>query len=81
MTLMDLAEVQRAKKALMAEYGDCTWFRGVGIAPSPVGFSLRLNVDPAAGLSKRDLPTRYRGIPVEVVFIGEYRHRPKAKAL
>jgi len=77
MLLMDLAEVQSAKKAIAAEYGERPWFRGVGIAPSAQGFSLRLNVDPASGLTREDLPAEYGGVPVEVVFIGKYRPRAK----
>lgn len=72
---MEFGEVERAKEALKAEYQDRDWFRGVGIAPAASGFALRLNVDPSSGLTRADLPREYRGLPVDVVFIGTYKPR------
>lgn len=71
----DIERLQAAKDALKAEYGDRAWFRGVGIAPASNGLCLRLNVDPAVHVADDEIPQRYRGHAVEVVFIEKYEPR------
>jgi len=72
---MELAEVRRAKDSLRAKFEACSWFRGVGIAPAPSGFTIRLSVDPSSGVARSALPETWEGIPVEVVFMGTYTPR------
>lgn len=71
----DIEGLTRAQQALKEKYGKRAWFRGVGIAPSKSGLILRLNVDPTAGVSEGEIPKRFRGFDVDVVFIQRYERR------
>ncbi len=73
----DLERLRRAKRALLAKYGDRPWFRGAGIAPGAGGLTLRLNVDPEVDLAGEEVPESCEGQPVEVVYIGAYEPRPE----
>ncbi len=71
----NIEAVRSAKNALQEEYGECAWFRGVGIAPSESGFLLRLNVDPNVEVETGEIPHCYQGHGIEIVYIGAYKPR------
>ena len=67
-------KLREAKDAFRAEYGDCGWFRGVGIGTTDSGLVLRVNVDPGCEV-QAEVPTEFRGCRVEVVRIEGYGPR------
>ena len=71
----ELERVQKAKDALHEKFGDRSWFRGVGIAPKAGGMALRLNADPAQREDAAEIPKKFQGFEVEVVFIDTYKPR------
>ncbi len=73
----DIEALRSAKRALLEKYGDCPWFRGVGIGPSGSGMSLRLNVDPRVEVADAEIPKSFRGYAIDIVYIGDYEPRPE----
>ena len=71
----DLVNVSSAKKALLKKFSGRSWFRGAGIAPSKAGVKLRLNVVPHTDAQREEIPKKFRGFDVEVVFIDTYKAR------
>ncbi len=71
----ELERVQKAKAALQEKFGGRSWFRGVGIAPKAGGMALRLNADPAQREDAAEIPKKFQGFEVEVVFIDTYKPR------
>lgn len=71
--------IERAKNALLKEFGQRPWFRGAGIAPGKEGLQLRLNVDPEAKLAEGEIPERFHGFPLKIVLIAAYRPREKSE--
>lgn len=67
--------LQRAKRSLAKKYGDCCWFRGVGIVPTDDGLALRLNIDPDAKVEKGEIPATFQNIAIEVVRTKGYEPR------
>jgi len=72
---VEVRSAREAKEALRARFAARSWFRGVGIAPGEGGLVLRLNVDPGAELAEGEVPERFGGLRVEVVYIGGYEAR------
>jgi len=70
-----LDEVRKAKDELRKHYKNEPWFRGVGIIPSPDGFSLRLNIDPSIVVDVTDIQ-ELNGIPIEIGYIRAFKPRP-----
>ena len=64
--------LQRAKRTILDEYGDCEWFCGVGIVPNDGGLGLRLNVDPDVPVKEGEIPVRIRSVELEIVPIRGY---------
>lgn len=75
MTKDNLSDVSSAKKALLKKFSSRPWFRGAGIAPSKAGVKLRLNVVPDTDTKHEDIPKKFHGFDVEVVFIDTYKAR------
>ncbi|MBT8078079.1 MAG: hypothetical protein KJO31_05845 [Gammaproteobacteria bacterium] len=67
--------LQRAKRTLLDEYGDCKWFGGVGIVPTDGGLGLRLNVDPDVPVADGEIPAKIRSVELEIVPIRGYESR------
>jgi hypothetical protein len=74
-TTTDTQRIRSAKRALIEQFGDRTWFRGAGIAPTTEGLGLRLNVASDAQLAEDEIPESFEGFPVEVVRIQRYLPR------
>lgn len=72
----DIDALRRAKSELVELYRDRPWFRGAGIAPSPSGLGLRLNVDPRAMRDAGESVPQTHGVfPIEIVHIERYERR------
>lgn len=67
--------LQRAKRTILDEYGDCEWFCGVGIVPTKTGLGLRLNVDPDVAVEAGEIPRKIRSVDIEIVPIRGYEAR------
>jgi len=67
--------LQRAKRSLLKKYGQCDWFRGVGIVPTDGGVGLRLNVDPDVKIKEDEIPATHHNIAIEIVRTKGYKPR------
>ena len=67
--------LQRAKRSLLKKYGECDWFRGVGIVPTDGGLGLRLNVDPDVKIEDDEIPAIHHNIVIEIVRTKGYKLR------
>ena len=75
-----LESLQLAKRELIKQFGGRAWFRGAGIAPGKSGPVLRLNVDRGALEKEDEVPHKFLGATVEIVFISHYRPRAELVA-
>lgn len=57
-----------ADRELRAAYGGCPWFRGTSIVPAGTRAEIRLQVNPAFGFAREQVPETLHGVPVDVVF-------------
>ncbi len=67
--------LQRAKRSLLKNYGECDWFLGVGIVPRDGGLGLRLNVDPDVNIEEDEIPATCQNIAIEIVRTKGYKPR------
>ena len=75
-----LESLQFAKRELIKQFSGRAWFRGAGIAPGKSGPVLRLNVDRGALDKEDEIPHKFLGETVEIVFISQYRPRVQMMA-